>query len=166
MDNWNKMFKPIVVLGAICIVVTTALAFTNQSTAPIITENARIAAEKARGEMIAGAEFTEVSVEVPNVTEAYTSDMGSIVTATSKGYGGTMVVMVAFTPEGEVMQVKVQSNMETAGLGTKVVDEAWFCEQFKTVSTAEMDAISGATISSKAVAAAVDSATAGYNAIA
>lgn len=165
MDQWNKIFKPIVVLGCICVVVTTALAFTNQATAPIIAENARIAAEQARGEMIAGAEFTQVEVDVPNVTEAYTSDMGSIITAVSKGYGGTMVIMVAFTPEGEIMQVKVQSNAETAGLGTKIVTEEWFCEQFKTVSTAEMDTISGATISSKAVAAAIDSATAGLQAM-
>lgn len=37
MSNWNKIFKPIVVLVIICIVVTGALAATNGVTAPIIT---------------------------------------------------------------------------------------------------------------------------------
>lgn len=46
MSNWNKIFKPIVVLVIICIVVTGALAATNGVTAPII-EEAKVAAENA-----------------------------------------------------------------------------------------------------------------------
>ena len=34
MSNWNKVFKPIVVLCVICIVITGALAATNSATAP------------------------------------------------------------------------------------------------------------------------------------
>ena len=37
MNNWNRIFKPIVVLGVICVVVTGALAATNSVTGPIIT---------------------------------------------------------------------------------------------------------------------------------
>ena len=36
MSNWNKIFKPIVVLCAICVVITGALAATNAATAPVI----------------------------------------------------------------------------------------------------------------------------------
>ena len=36
MNNWNRIFKPIVVLGVICVIVTGALAATNGVTAPII----------------------------------------------------------------------------------------------------------------------------------
>ena len=46
MNNWNRIGKPIVVLSLICIVVTAALAATNEVTAPII-EEARIEAENA-----------------------------------------------------------------------------------------------------------------------
>lgn len=46
MSNWNKIFKPIVVLCVICIVVTGALAATNGMTAPII-EAATLAAQEA-----------------------------------------------------------------------------------------------------------------------
>ena len=48
MSNWNKIFKPIVVLVIICIVITGALAATNGVTAPIIEEATRLAQEKAR----------------------------------------------------------------------------------------------------------------------
>lgn len=47
MNNWNRIFKPIVVLGVICVIVTGALAATNGVTAPIIqaaTEAAETAA--------------------------------------------------------------------------------------------------------------------------
>ena len=48
MNNWNRMFKPIVVLGLICVIVTGALAATNSVTAPIIEEATRLAQETAR----------------------------------------------------------------------------------------------------------------------
>ena len=44
MSNWDKVIKPIVVLCAICIVITGALAATNAATAPVILE-AKEAAE-------------------------------------------------------------------------------------------------------------------------
>ena len=46
MNNWNRIGKPIVVLSLICVIVTGALAATNEVTAPII-EEATIAAENA-----------------------------------------------------------------------------------------------------------------------
>ena len=52
MSNWNKIFKPIVVLCVICIAITGSLAATNKVTAPII-EAARIEAERlARIELL------------------------------------------------------------------------------------------------------------------
>ena len=63
MSNWNKIFKPIVVLCAICIVITGALAATNSVTAPIITA-ATIAAENAaRTELLPEAEGAFTAVE-------------------------------------------------------------------------------------------------------
>ena len=48
MSNWNRVFKPIVVLVVICIIVTGALAATNKVTKPIIDEATRVAQEQAR----------------------------------------------------------------------------------------------------------------------
>ena len=175
MSNWNKIFKPIVVLCVICIVMTGALAATNGVTAPII-EAATIAAQNAaRTELLPEADsFTKVEgLAVENVVEAYTADngTGTVVTSTSKGYGGTMTVMVAFTPEGTIKQIKVTEQGETQGIGSKVAGDASFWTRYEGLEAKELvlgtdvDALSGATVSSKALTNAVNAAIAGYNAI-
>ena len=61
MSNWNKVFKPIVVLCVICIVITGALAATNSVTAPIIEAATIKAQNEARFELLPDAdEFTKV----------------------------------------------------------------------------------------------------------
>ena len=173
MSNWDKIFKPIVVLCAICIVITGALAATNSVTAPII-EAATIAAQNAaRIELLPEADgFTSVDVAVENVSDVSVSNngVGTVITSAGKGYGGAITVMTAFTPDGVIKQIKITQQTETAGLGSKIVSEASFQESFAGLPAApftvnDIDAISGATISSKAVTAAVNSAVEAFNAI-
>ena len=173
MSNWDKIFKPIVVLCAICIVITGALAATNSVTAPII-EAATIAAQNAaRIELLPEADgFTSVDVAVENVSDVSVSNngVGTVITSAGKGYGGNITVMTAFTPDGVIKQIKITEQAETAGLGSKIVSEASFQESFAGLPAApftvnDIDAISGATISSKAVTAAVNSAVEAFNAI-
>ena len=174
MSNWNKIFKPIVVLCAICIVITGALAATNSVTAPIIEAATIAAQEAARTELLPEATgFTKVEgVAVENVSDIYASDnnVGTVITCAGKGYGGTITVMVAFNPDATIKQIKITEQAETAGLGSKIVSEASFQESFKGLPAApftvdDIDAISGATISSKAVTNAVNSAIEAFNAI-
>jgi len=175
MSNWNKIFKPIVVLCVICVVMTGALAATNSVTAPIIAEATRLAQEKARTELLPEADsFTKVEgLDVANVVEAYTADngVGTVITSTSKGYGGTMTVMVAFTPEGTIKQVKVTEQGETQGIGSKVAGDPSFWTRYQGLEAktlvlgTDVDALSGATVSSKALTNAVNAAIDGYNAI-
>ena len=177
MSNWNKIFKPIVVLVIICIVITGALAATNGVTAPII-EEAKVAAENAaRTELLPEAEgaFTPVEgVEVENVSAIYVADngAGTIITSSAKGYGGDVVVMTAITPDGNIKQIKVTEQSETKGIGSNVVATPSYWERYEGVSAAQalvlnqdIDAYSGATISSRAVLTAVNSAIEAYNQI-
>ena len=171
MSNWNRIFKPIVVLGVICIVVTGALAATNQVTAPII-EAATIAAQNAaRFELLPEADdFTAVEgISVENVSDVYVANngTGAVVTCAAKGYGGTITVMVAFNPDDSVKQIKITEQAETAGLGSKIQSEASFADSFaglpaEDFTVSDIAAISGATISSKAVTAAVNAAIDAY----
>ena len=120
MSNWNKVFKPIVVLCVICVVITGALAVTNDITAPIIAEATRVAQEKARTELLPEADgFTKADVTVENVSDVYVANngTGAVVTAHGKGYGGNITVMVAFGPDQTVKQIKITEQSETAGLG-------------------------------------------------
>ena len=178
MNNWNRVFKPIVVLGIICIVITGALAATNSVTAPVI-QAATIAAENtARAELLPEAEgaFTKVEgVEVENVSDIYTADngTGTVITCSGKGYGGAVTVMVAFSPDDTVKQIKITESSETKGIGTNVTENAEYWALYNglpatqaLVLGTDVDAYTGATISSRAVNNAVNAAIEAYNAIA
>ena len=172
MNNWNKIFKPIVVLSVICVVITGALALTNDITKPIIEEATRKAQDAARLELLPEADsFTKVDgIAVADVYVA-NNGVGAVVTSTAKGYGGTMTVMVGFTADGTIRQIKVTENAETKGIGSKVAGDPAFWTRFEgleakpLVLNEDVDALSGATISSKALLAAVNTAIEGYNAI-
>ncbi len=176
MSNWNRVIKPIVVLCVICIVITGALAATNAATAPVIAE-AKAAAEKAaRSELLPEADdFKEVTgVSVENVTAVFeaTNGTGYVITSTAKGYGGTITVMSAFTPDGVIKQIKVTEAQETPGFGSNVTDTPSYWERYAGVDAGkqlvldqDIDRHSGATISSKALIKAVNSAIEAYNAI-
>ena len=175
MNNWNKIFKPIVVLSVICVVITGALALTNDITRPIIDEATRRAQDAARLELLPEADsFTKVDgISVTDVADVYVANngVGTVITATAKGYGGTMTVMVGFTTDGTIRQIKVTENAETKGIGSKVAGDPAFWTRFEGLEAkeltlgADVDGLSGATVSSKALTAAVNSAIEGYNAI-
>ena len=105
MSNWNKIFKPIVVLCVICVVITGALAATNGVTAPIIEAATAAAQEAARMELVPEANsFEQIEgIAVENVSAVYMADNGeAVITCHGKGYGGNITVMVAFTTEGTI----------------------------------------------------------------
>ena len=84
----------------------------------------------------------------------------------SKGYSGDIWVMVGVSTEGKIVDTFVIEHKETPGLGTKMKDEK-FKSQYRDVDPGATDlrvtkdggtinAISGATISSRAFSEAVD----------
>jgi Na+-translocating ferredoxin:NAD+ oxidoreductase subunit G len=80
-----------------------------------------------------------------------------------KGYHGLIGVMVGIREDGTIMDIGITSHSETPGVGSKVED-ASFTDQFtslKAKAPVKVDAISGATYSSKGVMAAVEQAV-GY----
>lgn len=173
MSNWNKIFKPIVVLCVITIIVTSALAVTNSMTAPIIAEAIRVAQEKGRTDLLPDATgFTLVDGVFDGVSSVYTTDnnVGTVVTAAAKGYSSTITVMVAFNVDGSIERINITDQAETQGLGTKIISEESFQESFVGLSpdpfTAnDIDVITGATISSEAVVDAVNFAVSAYTAL-
>lgn len=177
MSNWNKVFKPIVVLCVICIVITGALAATNSVTAPVIAEATAAAQNAARNELLpeASGAFTKVDgIEVENVDDVYTADNGTgyVITSNAKGYGGTITVMSAFTPDGQIKQIKVTEAQETPGFGSNVTDNESYWERYAgldgtkpLVLGQDVDGWSGASISSRALLKAMNAAIEAYNAI-
>lgn len=169
MGMFEKV-KPVVVLTVICFVVTAVLAYTNAITAPIIKANADAANNLSRLELIPDADsFVLVPMDAEvltkfNGTEVYKAQNGAgyTVSAYGKGFGGKLVVMVAFSEQGDILATKVISSEETPGLGTRVSEPAYsdqFLHKNGVIAPEEMVFISGATISSKAMLAAVNNAT-------
>lgn len=172
-NGWRDFGNPIVVLGVICLVTSLLLAATNSVTAPIIEENAIRTANETRQALLPAADtFTELEVPAEtaeNVTAVYRADNGAgfVITAAAKGYGGDVPVMVAFNTEGAIEAVTFLENSETPGLGQKVRTEA-FGGQFSGMTAeaftlADIDALTGATISSRASVTAINAAIAAYD---
>ena len=176
MNNWNRIWKPIVVLSLICVVVTGALAATNEVTAPII-EEATIAAENAaRAEVLPEADsFSPVEgITVEGVSAVYNADngAGAAITASAKGYGVDVVIMVGINADGSIEGITVTQQTETKGIGSNVVDNPEYLAQYSGLSAAEplvlnedVDARTSATVSSTAVINAVNAAIEAYNQI-
>ena len=89
-------------------------------------------------------------------------------TYTSKGFSGKISLMAGFKPDGTIINISVLEQKETPGLGTKMM-EPKFKDQFNDKNPAEfalkvkkdggpVDAITAATISSRAFCDAVQRA--------
>lgn len=95
----------------------------------------------------------------------------AVETYTDKGFSGRFTLMVGFMPDGSVSNIEVLEHKETPGLGTKMALPA-FKDQFKGVKISDLpggklkvkkdggtvDAITAATISSRAFCDAVNRA--------
>lgn len=170
MSNIGKDFvKPILVLTLICLVISTALAFTNEKTAPIIAQAEQTKAEQARKDVLPEADnFTKMELtDLPStVTEVFKADNGTgfVFMLTAKGYGGDMKLICGVDTDGKITDCKTLSQSETKGLGTKTTLPE-FREQFveKDMTLAGVETISGATISSKAYVNAVKDAFSAYD---
>ena len=164
----NDFLKPILVLTLICLVITAALAFTNQKTAPVIEETERVKAEAAQKEVLPEADsFTQLELTgLPStVTAVYKADNGAgfVLMLTAKGYGGEMSLICGMDTNGLITACKTLSQSETQGLGSKTTLPE-FRDQFvgKDSSLSGVETISGATISSKAYIGAINDAFAAY----
>lgn len=166
----NDIIKPIAVLVSICLVVTAVLAYVNSVTAPIIKAAEEKTAAEARAEVLSKADSFKL-LKVKNlpecVEEVYKAEnnAGFVFMLSVKGYGGDMKLICGIKSDGKIEQSKTLSHSETSGLGSKTADEP-YRKQYsgkdkKTVD--EVDAISGATISSTAYKKAINDAFKAYD---
>jgi electron transport complex, rnfABCDGE type, G subunit len=123
-------------------------------------------------ESLPSQNFGKVNVsEVANAVDSSGSSLGYVITSTSKdGFGGDVKISVGITKDKKLNGIAFLTLAETPGLGMKAKGEK-FSSQFKekdasylnVVKTGatkpdEIDAISGATITSRAVTGAVNAA--------
>ncbi len=172
---------PTVALLIICLVSTTLLAVTNNVTKEKIALNA-VKTEKASRMLVLpeGKQFGQVTDLGEGLTYCEgTNDSGDIAgyvfTSGAKGYGGTVSVMIGIDTEGTITGVEILSHSETPGLGANSVKPEFKSRFVGKSGTLTVDknsnegqniqAITAATITSKAVTSAVNAATAAFDQI-
>lgn len=174
----KDIFRLGAILFVICAVASLMLSLTNNITAPVIEQRNIQANNESRQEVLKAAEeFSEVKdVKGDLIEEVYQGTKGGEVVGytiktTPKGYGGKVEVMVGISNDGKISGVKIGNHSETPGLGSKSADPS-FKDQYNGKSTKtplnvvkgnasnenDIVAISGATITSKAVTAGVNAA--------
>ena len=131
--------------------------------------NVEIARNKMMSALLPGStSFTAEEFDAEQNTaikSVYKAETGYVIESTAYGYNGDVTLMVGVSNEGKVTGLTVENLQETWGLGAKALTDVDFLAQFLlTEGDAEVgsnvDALTGATVSSKAVTKAVNSAVA------
>ena len=187
----KQTVKNALILTIITLIAGLCLAAVYEVTKQPIAEAERAAAMAAyadvfpacviSGDVPAGVPLKEPApadgVVIEDYKFAYDGDdfAGIALRVTSpNGYGGDVTVAVGVDRDGKLTGISIISQSETAGLGANC-EKPWFTEQFKGISGAvvwtktgksapnEIDALSGATVTTKAVTEAVNAALAFAN---
>ena len=146
------------VLAVICVVAAGLLAGVNSLTKSRIIAQAKAEEEASLKEVVGQGEYFEPVKSGEEIIYYKARDekgrlVGVAFKASGKGYSSTIETMVGMTKEGEVTTIKILSQNETPGLGAQVIEPS-FTNQFKNLAIedlANVQAITGATISSRAV---------------
>ena len=164
-------------LAATLLIITTlvaaALAGVNHVTAPIIAQAKEAKTQEAITNVLEGGgepiDFTGAD-KTGLVTAVYKGENGYAVQVRPAGFGGAIDMMVGISNEGKVVKITIISHAETPSLGAVAAADGSAGENFRdsfvglsgevkvSKEGGEADTISGATITSKAVAAGVNAA--------
>ncbi len=179
MNKTLQMFKPGLMLLMVAAAAAFILGLVNLATAGRI---AAIAEETMRGAMqsvLPAAAYTDTGAEDDGEVEAiYAAEGGGwVVRVTESGSQGLITMMVGVSSDYACTGISITESSETAGLGAVAGQQsekgeafrAQFVGQSGTVAVTkeggEIDAISGATITSKAVCKGVTAAIAACQAL-
>ena len=174
--NFKSIGIPTIKLLVIAAVITILLFLTNNTTEAKIAQN--------QADANVASDFDEKTVTVDGVEYTYyeaKNGAGYVFSGSNKGYGGAVVSMVGISSDGKVVGVKVtEASDETPGLGAKwIAADASGNERraqfvgdipesgsFAVVKDGgTIEAVAGATITSRAVTHDVNDAIAQYNAV-
>lgn len=171
------------VLTIICLVVAGIVAFIYESTKEQIKLNNMLNKDQLAIVMPESDSFEDVTAEYPvdeTIFEVYkalkgTDTVGYIYKTKVTGYKPDLTTLIGLNNEGNVIAAIVTNHAETGGLGANIVNQAFIgqftgkstANEFKIVKTTpaaenEIQSVSGATISSTAVATAVNAAVSSY----
>ena len=170
-ENEHGIFRIASNLAGACLISGLVIGAVWYVTAPVAAEKAEAMKQESMRSLVADAERFE---EIPGEAGCFAAQQGGktvayIVPAESKGYGGRIKLLVAVDTEGKVLDFNILEHNETPGLGDNA-QKPDFRKQFagkgpellevtKDPNNKEnIQAMTGATISSRAVAKGVKEA--------
>jgi electron transport complex protein RnfG len=180
----KKILLPILSIAVMAIMVLTITL----ATAGIANKNAQQEHLWVMQTLLPGSKnFTAepYSGEDANIRSVHKGETGFVIETVTRGYAGDIVMLIGVSNEGKVTGLTIRDMQETAGLGMSAMWDELFLAQFLNTSggvaigtagedafsgatgsdTTEtesyVDGISGATVTSKAIARSVNSAV-GY----
>jgi electron transport complex protein RnfG len=100
-----------------------------------------------------------------NIRSIHKGETGFVVETVTYGYAGDITMLIGVTNEGKVTGLVVRDMSDTIGLGGNALTDHEFLAQFLNTSAeaevgTNIDAISGATVTSKAITRSINSAVA------
>ena len=161
------------VLLIIAVVVAGLLAVVNQLTAPVIADAMAEKTQTAIRQVLPGGydeEITDFVDETGLVSRVYKGEKGYALEVNPVGFDSAICMMVGIDHQGKVLGISIVSHTETSGLGAVAAADNQkgqiFREQFVGASGAvsvskdggDIDAITGATVTSRAVCSGVNAA--------
>lgn len=165
----GKIIKLGATLGVFCVVSAGLLAYVFLLTMPQIEANAKATFESSLREVLPGAATFKALTKPEEKTQIYEGcagekRVGLAVKLAPRGYAGEIDMLVGVDPELRVKGMKILNQRETPGLGANVLKPK-FIGQFIGKGTGDalepkkdVDALTGATISTRAVAEGVKAA--------
>ena len=175
--DMKEVLKPASILFAICLLVTALLVGTNMLTANMIAQNA--VEKEAATRLVVLPSATEFEEEENCVVGYANGEIVGYVYTTDGvgGYGGVVQVMTGIAADGTITGVAILSHAETPGLGANCEKEDFrnqYCQtapeggfivvKNQEASAGQVEAMTGATITTRAVTNAVNEAVALFHA--
>ena len=167
-NNVLDILRIAAVLCLICGIMAGLLAVINGLTKTRIAANEKQKETEAIaaifGDTITVGEDIQTSSPVDKLAPVMRDGklLGYAVSVTGSGVGGDIDMIVGVAEDGTVLGVQILTLSETPGLGARVAEDSFlsrFTQSTPPYSVGEnIDAVAGATISSRAVAAAVNAA--------
>jgi len=168
----------LLVLAAIGIISALTLTFTARYSYPIIEQNRQEVLQQSILKVLPGATSYKVLDKSNQIYTGWTADStlaGYAFIGAGGGYQGVIKIMIGIDPDWKKLKaIQVIENLETPGLGAKITSEP-FLAQFRGLAVeprityvqnkapqkdSEIQAITGATISSRAVVRILNAAIA------
>ena len=166
----STLFNMVAVLFAVTLIASAGVGAVNMFTADAIANAKALATTQAVKNVLPEFDKTEdweqtvgdIPVKIYKALSMDTVVGYAVESMTKTGFGGVIRLMVGFSPEGKIINVNVLEQKETPGLGTKMCDEGnVLFASIKDKNPAEMrfsvkkdggelDALTAATISSRA----------------